>query len=96
MSASGQTRISRRSNGRRKIIRACIWNWQSCGAFRPQSLRHIPRGLESSTANSLKNSTAIWRVVIAVIGDGSLQYSVQSLASAARHKLKVIYFIPAP
>jgi benzoylformate decarboxylase len=34
------------------------------------------------------------RAVIAVIGDGSLQYSVQSLASAAQHKLKVIYIIP--
>ncbi len=33
------------------------------------------------------------RPVIAVIGDGSLQYSVQSLASAAQHKLKVIYII---
>ena len=33
-------------------------------------------------------------MVIAVIGDGSLQYSIQSLASAAQHKLKVIYIIP--
>ena len=34
------------------------------------------------------------RPVVAVIGDGSLQYSVQCLASAAQHKLKVIYIIP--
>jgi benzoylformate decarboxylase len=34
------------------------------------------------------------RPVVAVIGDGSLQYSVQCLASAAQHKLKVIYVIP--
>lgn len=34
------------------------------------------------------------RPVVAVIGDGSLQYSIQSLASAAQHKLKVIYIIP--
>ena len=33
------------------------------------------------------------RPVIAVIGDGSLQYSVQCLATAAQHKLKVIYII---
>ena len=32
--------------------------------------------------------------VIAVVGDGSLQYSIQCLASAAQHKLKVIYIIP--
>jgi len=34
------------------------------------------------------------RPVIAIIGDGSLQYSIQSLSSAAQHKLKVIYIIP--
>jgi benzoylformate decarboxylase len=34
------------------------------------------------------------RPVIAVIGDGSMQYSVQCLASAAQHKLKVIYIVP--
>lgn len=34
------------------------------------------------------------RPVVAVIGDGSLQYSVQCLASAAQHKLKVIYVVP--
>jgi benzoylformate decarboxylase len=34
------------------------------------------------------------RPVVAVIGDGSLQYSIQCLASAAQHKLKVIYIIP--
>jgi benzoylformate decarboxylase len=34
------------------------------------------------------------RPVVAVIGDRSLQYSIQSLASAAQHKLKVIYIIP--
>jgi len=34
------------------------------------------------------------RPVVAVIGDGSLQYSVQCLASAAQNKLKVIYIIP--
>jgi len=34
------------------------------------------------------------RPVIAVIGDGALQYSVQCLASAVQQKLKVIYIIP--
>ena len=34
------------------------------------------------------------RPVIALIGDGSLQYSVQSLATAAQHKLKIIFIIP--
>jgi benzoylformate decarboxylase len=34
------------------------------------------------------------RPVVAVIGDGSLQYSVQCLATAAQHKLKVIYLVP--
>jgi benzoylformate decarboxylase len=34
------------------------------------------------------------RPVVAVVGDGSLKYSVQCLASAAQHKLKVIYIIP--
>jgi benzoylformate decarboxylase len=34
------------------------------------------------------------RQVIAVIGDGSLQYSVQSLYTAAQHKLKLIYIVP--
>jgi benzoylformate decarboxylase len=34
------------------------------------------------------------RPVIAVIGDGSLQYSVQSLYTAAQHKLKLIYIVP--
>jgi benzoylformate decarboxylase len=34
------------------------------------------------------------RPVVAIIGDGSLQYSVQCLASAAQHKLKLIYVIP--
>jgi benzoylformate decarboxylase len=32
--------------------------------------------------------------VVVLIGDGSLQYSVQSLASAAQHKLKMIYVVP--
>ena len=34
------------------------------------------------------------RPVVVLIGDGSLQYSVQSLASAAQHKLKMIYIVP--
>jgi benzoylformate decarboxylase len=34
------------------------------------------------------------RPVVAVIGDGSFQYSVQCLATAAQHKLKVIYVVP--
>jgi len=34
------------------------------------------------------------RPVIAVIGDGALQYSVQSLYTAAQHKLKLIYVVP--
>jgi benzoylformate decarboxylase len=34
------------------------------------------------------------RPVIAVIGDGALQYSVQSLYTAAQQKLKLIYIVP--
>ena len=34
------------------------------------------------------------RPVIVLIGDGSLQCSVQSLASAAQHKLRMIYIVP--
>ena len=34
------------------------------------------------------------RPVVGVIGDGSMQYSVQCLASAAQQKLKVIYIVP--
>jgi benzoylformate decarboxylase len=32
--------------------------------------------------------------VIMLIGDGSLQYSVQSLAAAAQHNVKIIYLVP--
>jgi benzoylformate decarboxylase len=34
------------------------------------------------------------RPVIAVIGDGALQYSVQSLYTAAQQKLNLIYIVP--
>ena len=34
------------------------------------------------------------RPVIALIGDGSLQYSIQSLSAAAHNKLKVIFIVP--
>jgi benzoylformate decarboxylase len=34
------------------------------------------------------------RPVIVLIGDGSLQYSVQSLSAAAQHKLKMVYIVP--
>lgn len=34
------------------------------------------------------------RPVVVLIGDGSLQYSVQSLSAAAQHKLKMIYIVP--
>ena len=34
------------------------------------------------------------RLVVAVIGDGSFQYSVQSLYTAARQKLKLIFIVP--
>ena len=34
------------------------------------------------------------RPVIALIGDGALQYSIQCLSAAAHHKLKVIFIIP--
>ena len=34
------------------------------------------------------------RPVIAVIGDGALQYSIQCLSTAAHHKLKIVYIIP--
>ena len=41
-----------------------------------------------------QKKSGIGRPVVAVIGDGSLQYSVQCLASAAQHQLKVIYIMP--
>jgi|tagenome__1003787_1003787.scaffolds.fasta_scaffold20990073_4 benzoylformate decarboxylase len=34
------------------------------------------------------------RPVVAVIGDGALQYSVQDLYTAAQHKLKLIFVVP--
>ncbi len=34
------------------------------------------------------------RPVIAVIGDGSMQYSIQNLYTAAQHRLKIIYIVP--
>jgi benzoylformate decarboxylase len=34
------------------------------------------------------------RPVVAVIGDGAFQYSVQSLHTAAKQKLKLIYIVP--
>jgi benzoylformate decarboxylase len=34
------------------------------------------------------------RPVLVLIGDGSLQYSVQSLSAAAQHKLKMVYIVP--
>lgn len=34
------------------------------------------------------------RPVITLVGDGSLQYSVQSLSSAAHHKLRIIFIVP--
>jgi benzoylformate decarboxylase len=34
------------------------------------------------------------RPVVAFIGDGALQYSIQCLYSAAQHKLKVIFIVP--
>jgi benzoylformate decarboxylase len=34
------------------------------------------------------------RPVVAAIGDGALQYSVQSLYTAAQQKLKLIYIVP--
>ena len=41
-----------------------------------------------------QKKTGSGRPDVAVIGDGSLQYSVQSLYSAVQHKLKVIYVVP--
>jgi benzoylformate decarboxylase len=34
------------------------------------------------------------RPVIAFIGDGSLQYSIQSLYTAAQHRLRIVYIVP--
>ncbi len=34
------------------------------------------------------------RPVVAVVGDGALQYSIQSLYTAAQLKLKLIYIVP--
>jgi benzoylformate decarboxylase len=40
-----------------------------------------------------QKTTGTGRPVVVVIGDGSLQYSVQCLASAAQHHLKVVYIV---
>jgi hypothetical protein len=50
--AKGQTQTSRGSKGRPKINLRVRWNRQSEEAFKPQNLRHVPRGLEHFTANS--------------------------------------------
>ena len=34
------------------------------------------------------------RPVVAFVGDGSLQYSIQCLYSAAQHKAKVVFVVP--
>jgi TPP-dependent pyruvate/acetoin dehydrogenase alpha subunit len=39
-----------------------------------------------------KNGKA--RPVVAFLGDGSLQYSIQCMYSAAQHKLKVVFIVP--
>lgn len=41
-----------------------------------------------------QRKTGSGRTVVAVIGDGSLQYSIQSLYSAVQHKLKVVFVVP--
>ena len=41
-----------------------------------------------------QEGTGTGRPVIAAIGDGALQYSVQSLHTAAQQKLKLIYIVP--
>jgi benzoylformate decarboxylase len=42
-----------------------------------------------------QKNTGRGRPVVAVIGDGSFQYSIQSLSSAAQHKLKVVFIVPS-
>jgi benzoylformate decarboxylase len=32
--------------------------------------------------------------VVAVIGDGTMRYSIQNLYTAAQHRLKIIYVVP--
>jgi benzoylformate decarboxylase len=41
-----------------------------------------------------QKKTGSGRPVVAVIGDGSLQYSIQSLYSAVQNKLKLIFVVP--
>lgn len=41
-----------------------------------------------------ERSTGRRRPVLAVIGDGSFQYSVQSLWTAAQHKLPIVFIVP--
>jgi len=41
-----------------------------------------------------QKKTGKGRPVVAFIGDGSLQYSIQCLYSAAQHKLNVIFIVP--
>jgi benzoylformate decarboxylase len=41
-----------------------------------------------------QKKTGRGRPVVAFIGDGALQYSIQCLYSAAQHKLKVIFIVP--
>ncbi|HEX2772322.1 MAG TPA: thiamine pyrophosphate-dependent enzyme, partial [Micromonosporaceae bacterium] len=52
-------------------------------------------GLPASVGIALaERHTGRGRPVIAVIGDGSFQYSVQALWTAAQHRLPVVYVVP--
>jgi benzoylformate decarboxylase len=52
---------------------------------------NAPAAVGIALAESAKKSP---RPVVAFIGDGSFQYSVQSIYTAAQHKLKVVYIVP--
>jgi benzoylformate decarboxylase len=52
-------------------------------------------GLPASVGIALaERHTGRRRPVIAVIGDGSFQYSLQALWTAAQHRLPVVYVVP--
>lgn len=71
------------------------WPTTEPGAYFTYASGGLGHNAPSSVGIALaQQKLATGRPVVVLIGDGSLQYSVQSLASAAQHKLKMVYIVP--
>lgn len=71
------------------------WPSTEAGAYFTYASGGLGHNAPSSVGVALAQSAlGTNRPVIVLIGDGSLQYSVQSLSPAAQHKLKMIYIVP--